>query len=985
MPDRLTVVYVTLLIVTLMKIKGYGTSQHSINRRALVIEGQHSNEVEQFNLTAALPWKYLKYDDMTAWIKSLPARYPNLVTYYSIGVSVQNRDLWVIKITSDKGERKLGKPLFKYVGNMHGNEALSRQLLLYFTEHLLSNYQQDETVTQLVDSMEIHILPSMNPDGFEKASEGDCYGYKPNSGRSNANDVDLNRDFPDQFNRGESPGTSAKLLIANRQPETVAVMTWIVGNPFVLSGNLHGGSVVASYPYDDSKSHTESGVANPAPDINVFKHLALVYASHHSTMTTGRVCVDDNFTDGITNGADWFDVPGGMQDFNYLFSNCYEITVEMSCCKYPKASSLKEEWMKNVQSLMLYLGQVHMGIKGVVKDVDSNQPIEKANIMLDLINHSVVTTARGEYWRLAVPGVYDVTVTAEGYEPFHKAGLEIKNKSDIFHAHVVDFYMKPISGKAEAYVDEHSATQLHNVEPPVSPISAQPNPLSYQNNSEFISTPDYSHHNYVEMTSFLKNYSEKYPGITKLYSAGKSIEGRELWVLEVTDNPGIHEPGEPEFKYVANMHGNEVVGRELLLLLIQVLTENYGRDASLTKIVNSTRLHLMPSMNPDGYERSIVGDCNSEYGRRNAHSVDLNRNFPDQYLTDRQLKVGVRQKETLLIMKWLNEYPFVLSGNLHGGSLVANYPYDGNAHKQDHEYSKTPDDAIFRQLALSYSENHPTMHIGKPCGRECTNPLMDEPFEDGISNGANWYVLYGGMQDYNYLHTNCFEVTMELGCYKYPYAKDLPKYWEQNRKSLIAFIEEVHKGVKGFIRDVDGKPLPNAYITVEGIEHKVTSAVDGDYWRLLTPGTYQITFEKDGYVASSKVAVVGTEWATVLNVTLTPLNSTSGFGYSSFVPGFKFDGSRLLGVPRAAFVVVTGGSLLFTLICCLCIYNLVLSKRFSKYRGFQKVRSNLFEDDDDVYLTKKTLYKDYVDDPDASSEDELYNVRVWKGDKNQSA
>lgn len=49
----------------------------------------------------------------------------------------------------------------------------------------------------------------------------------------------------------------------------------------------------------------------------------------------------------------------------------------------------------------------------------------------------------------------------------------------------------------------------------------------------------------------------------------------------------------------------------------------------------------------------------------------------------------------------------------------------------------------------------------------------------------------GGMQDWNYLNTNCFEVTIELGCVKYPLAKDLPKYWEQNRRALLQFIHQV--------------------------------------------------------------------------------------------------------------------------------------------------------------------------------------------------
>lgn len=59
----------------------------------------------------------------------------------------------------------------------------------------------------------------------------------------------------------------------------------------------------------------------------------------------------------------------------------------------------------------------------------------------------------------------------------------------------------------------------------------------------------------------------------------------------------------PNVKYIANMHGNEVLGRELLLKLAHHLCESYrAGDPDIQKLVNITRIHLLPSMNPDGWQ-----------------------------------------------------------------------------------------------------------------------------------------------------------------------------------------------------------------------------------------------------------------------------------------------------------------------------------------------------------------------------------------------
>ena len=135
-------------------------------------------------------------------------------------------------------------------------------------------------IQRLLNETDIHIMPSMNPDGFEKSKKGVCRGYGSGSGRHNSNGVDLNRNFPNwnQKNRPE------ERLFRNRAPETRAVMRWILDNPFVLSINFHDGAVVANYPYDDRRGGGFGSSESPTPDNKVFKFLARTYAQNHANM-----------------------------------------------------------------------------------------------------------------------------------------------------------------------------------------------------------------------------------------------------------------------------------------------------------------------------------------------------------------------------------------------------------------------------------------------------------------------------------------------------------------------------------------------------------------------------------------------------------------------------------------------------------------------------------------------------------------------------
>ncbi|KPP61142.1 inactive carboxypeptidase-like protein X2-like [Scleropages formosus] len=403
-----------------------------------------------------------------------------------------------------------------------------------------------------------------------------------------------------------------------------------------------------------------------------------------------------------------------------------------------------------------------------------------------------------------------------------------------------------------------------------------PDPNNYYHRRNEITTTDnldFKHHSYKEMRQLMKVVNEMCPNFTRIYNIGKSHNGLKLYAIEISDNPGEHELGEPEFRYTAGSHGNEVLGRELLLLLMQFMCQEYlSGNPRIRHLVDETRIHLVPSVNPDGYEK--VFEVGSELGgwslgRWSQDGLDIHHNFPDLnsilweaevrkellfvFHTAKRHQVAV---ETRVLITWMEKIPFVLGGNLQGGELVVTFPYDkARSQSRIQDSSSTPDDHVFRWLAFSYASTHRLMTDASR--RVCHTE--DFAKEDGTINGASWHTAAGSMNDFSYLHTNCFELSMYVGCDKFPHESELPEEWENNRESLLVFMEQVHRGIKGVVRDLQGRGIANAIISVEGINHDIRTAADGDYWRLLNPGEYKVTASAEGYNPTSKVCEVGYE------------------------------------------------------------------------------------------------------------------------------
>uniref|UniRef100_A0A8C2YVV1 AE binding protein 1 n=1 Tax=Cyclopterus lumpus TaxID=8103 RepID=A0A8C2YVV1_CYCLU len=409
-----------------------------------------------------------------------------------------------------------------------------------------------------------------------------------------------------------------------------------------------------------------------------------------------------------------------------------------------------------------------------------------------------------------------------------------------------------------------------------------PDPVDVQYRQNEVTPVDYlefKHHSYSDMVSLMKSVNAECPNITKVYSLGRSSKGLDILAIVISGNPTEHEIGEPEFRFTAGLHGNEAAGREMILLLMQYLCKEYkDRNPRVQRLVEGIRIHLAPSLNPDGHVEAFeVGSELSGWttGHFTEDGFDIFQNFPDlnSILWDAEDKGMVPKLtpnhhmpipenletnisiavETKAIISWMRNYPFVLGANFQGGEAIVAYPFDSLRLNKPDEPRVIADESLFRWLAVSYASTHLTMtrDLHGSCHGDTTAG------QHGIVNRAKWKPITGSMNDFSYLHTNSFELSIFLGCDKFPHQSELANEWEKNREAMLIFMEQVHRGIRGIVKDQQGNPIANATVSVEGINHDVTTALTGDYWRLLNPGEYRVTVRAEGFSPVTKLCVVG--------------------------------------------------------------------------------------------------------------------------------
>ena len=171
--------------------------------------------------------------------------------------------------------------------------------------------------------------------------------------------------------------------------------------------------------------------------------------------------------------------------------------------------------------------------------------------------------------------------------------------------------------------------------------------------------PSDGYHDYAGLTKALQQTAAKNPKITQLKSIGKTLMGKDLWMLQISGTNGLPAQDKQALLICANLEGDHVIGSEVALGIADFLVTGYGKDEEVTKILDTRTFYILPRLNPDGAELFFADvldeysgnwkprdddydwktdedgpeDLNSDglYNEDRVGGFDINRNFPHNF------------------------------------------------------------------------------------------------------------------------------------------------------------------------------------------------------------------------------------------------------------------------------------------------------------------------------------------------------------------
>ena len=350
---------------------------------------------------------------------------------------------------------------------------------------------------------------------------------------------------------------------------------------------------------------------------------------------------------------------------------------------------------------------------------------------------------------------------------------------------------------------------------------------------------------YSTYTAMMDTFRTRYPQLCEIDTILSNTPNHHKILCAHISNNLHNNGGKPSVFYISTIHGDEVVGYYMMLRLIDYLLTNYNTNTYVTNLVNNVDIWICPLHNPDGTYYTSNNQINSQNVsiRSNYHGVDLNRSFP--WAGQNPTKENEDEPEVQAMMQFMQAHDFTLAANLHGGAEVFNYPWDYWTSWQHSHADADWWNYVGRQYADTCQHYHSTY-------------MTEEG--NGVTEGGDWYVITGSMQDYHNWYLGTRHVTIEVCDSKVLSTNYLPNYWGYAYHSLLNFIGEANHGIHGTVTDsLTGEPLEAlVYIANHDLDHSYveTSLPHGDYHRPIKGGQYAVTYSAEGYLPKTIVTTV---------------------------------------------------------------------------------------------------------------------------------
>jgi murein tripeptide amidase MpaA len=260
---------------------------------------------------------YYTYETIGLTLDVWQAAFPAICKTWSLGQSWESREVRIMKIAANVDYDDPTQPELLIFANDHAREIMTPTMVMKLAEYLLNNYGTDPWVTQMLNTRQIYIIPTKNPDGLQYV-ENNNYGqgspnnwWRKNRRFNNPSyGVDLNRNYTYMWgydNQGSSPTPSSDTYrgpSAGSEPETQAMMTFVEAHNFTFAVGYHSYGQYLLYSWDYINQPV------PEPDQSTINEMV-------PGLLTNLTTPPDNFTYGRCYQCLGYYSNGDSSDYMY--------------------------------------------------------------------------------------------------------------------------------------------------------------------------------------------------------------------------------------------------------------------------------------------------------------------------------------------------------------------------------------------------------------------------------------------------------------------------------------------------------------------------------------------------------------------------------------------------------------------------------------------------------------------------------------------